>query len=90
MNFEWDEEKRSANLTHHRVDFADAVGVLLDQENLTQEDPDSEGERRFLTLGRSYKGAVLLVVWTERSGDTVRIISARRASPAEARHYREN
>ncbi len=87
MNYEWDEAKREENLRKHGVDFTDAVGALEDPANLTDEDPDAEGEARFLTLGMDLTLRVLLVVWTERAADCVRIISARRASPGEARRY---
>jgi uncharacterized DUF497 family protein len=50
----------------------------------------AENEARFVTLGLGYAGGLLLVVWTERAVDSIRIISARRASPSEARHYRGN
>lgn len=86
MRYEWDETKRQENLRKHGVDFADAVAVLEDPFNITLED-DSEHEARFITLGASAIGSVLYVVWTERSRDIVRIISARRASPGEARNY---
>ncbi len=89
MNFEWDESKRAANIKRHDVDFADAIGALLDPLSITREDPDAEEEARFVTLGCGFIGSVLLVVWTERDEDVVRIISARSASPGEARHYRE-
>ena len=89
MRIEWDETKRASNLRKHRVDFADAVGALLDPQGLTREDEDAEQEPRFLTLGRGYCERLPLVVWTERTGDVIRIISARRASPGEARHYRD-
>lgn len=87
MNYEWDETKRQENIRKHGVDFADAIGALEDPLNLTIEDPDAEGEARFLTLGIDLTLRVLLVVWTERAADRVRIISARRASPGETRRY---
>lgn len=89
MGFEWDESKRAAHLRKHRVDFADAVGALLDPFNRTLEDPDAEDEARYLTLGRGYADEVLLVVWTERDRDVIRIISARKASPGEVRNYED-
>ena len=88
MSFVWDEKKRASNLERHGVDFADAVGALLDPFSVTREDPDAEGEARFVTLGCGVSGSVLLVVWTERDLENIRIISARFASPGEARHYR--
>jgi len=87
MNYEWDEAKRRENLRRHGIDFADAIGALEDPANLTLDDPDAEDEARFLTLGMDWALRVLLVVWTERTADCVRIISARKASPGEARRY---
>lgn len=68
--------------------LADAIGALEDPASLTIEDPDAEGEARFLTLGMDLMLRVLLVVWTERAADRIRIISARKASPGEDRRYR--
>ena len=70
------------------VDFADAIGALEDPAALTMEDGDAQEESRYVTLGMGFTGRVLLVVWAERLLDSIRIISARRASPAEARPYR--
>ena len=89
MRYEWDETKRQENLRKHGVDFADAVGALEDPASLTVEDAVAESEPRYVTLGAGFSGRVLYVVWTERSGDAIRIISARKASPGEASHYRE-
>ena len=87
MRYEWDEAKRAANLAKHGVDFADAVGALEDPASLTDED-DADGEARYVTLGAGYTGRVLYVVWTERGTDAIRLISARKASPGEARAVR--
>lgn len=89
-DYQWDEAKRTANLVKHGVDFANAVGALEDPASLTLEDGEAQGEARYVTLGIGFTGWVLLVVWTERLPDSIRIISARRASPAEARAYRES
>ncbi len=89
MKFEWDEAKRASNLRKHGVDFADAVGALLDPAGLVLEDTHAEGEARYITIGRGYSDRILLVVWTERRADTLRIISARKASPGEARQYED-
>jgi uncharacterized DUF497 family protein len=64
VRIEWDESKRTSNLRKHGVDFADAVGALLDPHNLTREDDDARDEVRFVTLGRGYCDRLLLVVWT--------------------------
>jgi len=87
MKYEWDENKRGLNIDKHGVDFADAVGVLEDSFSLTIEDSDAEGEVRYITLGCDLLGRILYVVWTERDPDTIRLISARKASPGQVRQY---
>lgn len=84
-NFEWDPAKAQANLKKHGVHFAQAATVLEDDYAITIED-DHPTERRFITLGRDETGEVLVVVYTYR-GDSIRLISARKASAAERRTY---
>ena len=85
--FEWDPRKAAANAAKHGVSFEDAVTVFLDPEALDGADQQhSSVESRFLRLGRSASGDLLMVACTfRRSGDaeTIRIISARRASRRE-------
>ena len=85
MEFEWDEAKAESNLRKHRVDFADAATVLHDEQALTFLD-DSSDEERFITLGIDALARVLVVVYTWR-GETVRLISARKADAEERRQY---
>jgi len=87
MRCEWDEAKRQANLQKHGVDFADAAAALEDPGNRTLPDTDAQGEARWITLGLDALLRTLVVVWTERAGDRIRIISARKASRGEGRHY---
>ena len=86
MRVSFDPAKAAWNLRKHNVSFADAAGVLDDPMALTIEDSDSQDERRFVSLGLSSTGVVLLVVYTEES-DRYRLISARRASRREREHY---
>jgi uncharacterized protein len=86
MRIRYDSGKAAANLRKHGVPFADAEGVLLDPLALTVEDPDSEGEARFVTIGMGNAGELLVVVYTERSGE-YRIISARRPTRKERQSY---
>lgn len=86
MRLKHDPLKAAANLRKHGVSFADAEGVLEDPLAITVEDPDSEGERRFVTVGLGNAGEVLVVVWAER-GDECRVISARRPTRKERKHY---
>jgi uncharacterized protein len=86
VDVEFDPAKARANLRKHRVSFADAEQALRDPLAVTIEDPDSEGEHRFVTLGADTLGRILVVVYAFR-GDRIRLISARKASKGEARHY---
>jgi uncharacterized DUF497 family protein len=86
MDFQWDPAKAKANLKKHGVEFADAVGVFDDPEAITVEDPDSEGEQRFVSLGLDMLGRLIVVAYTYR-GDAVRLISARPASQKEVKIY---
>jgi uncharacterized DUF497 family protein len=86
MEVEFDPDKARSNLKRYKVSFAHAEQVLRDPMALTIEDPDSEGEVRFVTLGMDALGRVLVVVHAPR-GDRVRLISARKASAGEAEQY---
>ena len=87
MDFEWDPEKAARNLAKHGVSFQDAATVFGNPLSTTYFDPDhSEGEQRFLSLGMSGRGRLLVVAYTERAGRT-RIISAREASAQERKNY---
>ncbi len=83
---EFDPEKAAANLRKHRVSFAHAEQVLRDPNAMTIEDPDAEGEQRFVTLGLDALGRLLVVVHTPR-GTKTRVISARKASRSESEQY---
>lgn len=89
MRFEWDREKALANMEKHGVTFDEAVTVFRDPLAATFDDPDhSRGERRFITVGHSRQGRLLVVCHTERR-DAVRVISARRATPHERKRHEE-
>lgn len=80
MRFEWDPPKAEANLRAHGVSFAEAVTVLEDDLALTREDADAVEEPRFVTLGLSNLGDLLVVVCAYRDPDIIRVISAWRAN----------
>ncbi len=86
MDIEFDPDKAAENLRKHGVSFAHAEQALRDSDALTVEDPDAEGESRFVTLGMDSLGRILVVVFTPRRQRT-RIISARKASKVEALAY---
>lgn len=87
MEFEWDPDKAAANVKKHGVEFSGAMTVFGDPLERTITDPDhSEGEFRFLSLGVSASGRLLVVAYTEREGRT-RIINAREATAQERKQY---
>ena len=87
MNFEWDENKRRSNQQKHSVDFADVTAVFFDEFTISIEDPDHHNEQRFIAIGMSAKGDLVVVVYAYSDGDTIRIISARRADRPERKIY---
>ena len=89
MDFEWDDAKAEANERKHGVPFSEALTVFGDPLSLTGYDPDhSDDEDRYITMGLSALGRLLIVSHTDR-GDKVRLISAREASPRERRDYED-
>ena len=89
MEFAWDSEKAQSNLAKHGLSFDEAATAFGDPLSLTIPDPDhSDDEDRFVLLGESYAGRLVVVVFTER-GERIRIISARIATPRERRAYEE-
>lgn len=86
MRYEWSEAKAATNLKKHRVRFADAVAVFGDESALTLDDPHPE-EERYVTMGMDAFGRILVVVYTWRGGDSIRLISARRAARREQEQY---
>jgi uncharacterized DUF497 family protein len=89
LPFAWDRAKARANVAKHRVVFDDAVTVFDDPLHRSRQDRDVAGEERWQTLGMA-KGVVLLMVaHTWGDDETVRIISARRATKQERRDYEQ-
>jgi len=88
VRFRPEPAKAASNLKKHGVSFADAEGVLQDPLAVTVEDPDVEGEQRFISIGLGSAGELLVVVWTERD-DECRVISARRATRKERKQYED-
>lgn len=89
MRFEWDESKNLANQKKHGVSFEEASEVFGDDVDALEifDEQHSDVEDRFISIGPIKRGLVL-VVWTERDGDTIRIISARWATTRESQRYR--
>ena len=87
MEFQWDPEKAKRNRKKHRVSFEEAVTVFYDSLAATFDDADhSIGERRFVTIGFSSRGRLLVVSHSER-GEAIRIINARPATARERKRH---
>ena len=87
VEFEWDAAKAASNPFKHGVSFAEAMTVLSDALEVMISDPvHSDAELRFVSMGLSEAGRLLVVAYTERD-QRIRIISARQATPRERRQY---
>ena len=90
MQFEWDEEKAGMNLKKHGVSFAEAETVFGDSlARIFDDEEHSHDERRNGIVGHSVKKRLLIVSFTEKENDTIRIISARETTPKERRKYED-
>ncbi|HTG33980.1 MAG TPA: BrnT family toxin [Thermoanaerobaculia bacterium] len=90
MEFEWDPRKAAKNLATHGVSFEEAATVFADSLSWTFPDPGhSLGESRYIMVGTSRRGRILMVSYTDRD-DGIRIISAREATRPERRFYEES
>ncbi|GCA77709.1 hypothetical protein MiTe_04565 [Microcystis aeruginosa NIES-2520] len=89
MQFEWNKNKAVKNLSNHGVSFEEAKTVFDDPLYVDFYDPEhSESEERYLIVGESDRGRLLIVSYTER-GDVIRLISAREVTQTEREAYEE-
>ena len=90
IRFTWDGSKASLNKRKHGISFEEAQTVFYDENAIEYFDPDhSEDEDRFIMLGFSFKLRMLVVCYCTRTRNTIRIISARKATRHEAENYRK-
>lgn len=89
LEFDWDPKKAASNLRKHRVSFEEAASVFNDELATVYEDPDhSHHERRYLSIGASERGRLLIIAYSYR-GVKVRIINARQGTKQEREMYEE-
>lgn len=89
MQFEWNDDKATSNLSKHGVSFEEAKTVFDDPLYVDFYDPDhSEDEERYLLVGHSSQERLLIVSYTER-GNSIRLISAREVTRTEREAYEE-
>jgi uncharacterized DUF497 family protein len=88
LRFEWDAAKAAGNLSKHGVSFEEAATAFGDPLSLTVDDPDHSDEFRFITVGSSAGGRVLVIIHTDRE-NVIRLISASSATRRERRNYEQ-
>ena len=89
IEFEWDKNKATANLSKHGVSFDEAKTVFDDSLFVDFYDPDhSDDEHRYLIIGQSHRNRILIVSYNER-GNVTRLISARVTTRRERKAYEE-
>lgn len=89
MEFEWDDDKAESNVRKHGIEFTEAITVFGDPLAMTGYDPyHSDEEDRYITMGLSVTGRLIIVSHTDR-GEKVRIISAREATRGERKDYED-
>lgn len=87
MQFEWNKDKAKVNLSKHEVSFDEAKTVFDDPLYIDFHDPDhSKDEDRYILIGQSDQGRLMVVSYTERK-QKIRLISARKATPKEKEAY---
>jgi len=87
FTFEWDEEKANSNLKKHKISFEEGITIFNDPFLLTFHDLEhSEFQERYINIGTSVNGRILILIHTERK-DNIRIISCRKATSTERKAY---
>lgn len=88
INFDYDPNKAKSNLEKHGISFDEAMSVFYDDYAVQFFDNEhSDDEDRFIMLGMSNQARLLIVCHCERENNTIRIISARRATKKESGYY---
>jgi uncharacterized DUF497 family protein len=88
MKFEWNRQKNKANVEKHGLDFADAYRVFESPMLVKLDDREEYGEDRWIGIGLM-DTRVVVIVFTEPQADTIRVISFRKATTDERRHYEQ-
>jgi len=88
MHFEWDEQKNRTNISKHGLDFADAWEIFVAPILTVLDDREDYGEDRWIGIGL-LKSRVVVVIYTERGEDNIRIISLRKALTHERLRYEQ-
>jgi uncharacterized DUF497 family protein len=88
VDFEWDDQKNEENIRKHGIDFADVSEIFNSPMLIDLDDRVDYDEERWIGIGL-LRTLVAVVIFTERANDTVRIISARKATRYERKRYEQ-
>ena len=86
MQVTWDSKKAESNFKKHKIRFSDAEMALYDPFAMTLEEQIVAAQQRFVSIGSDAVGRVIVIVYSYRA-DTIRLISARKATPSERKQY---
>lgn len=86
INFEWDDAKAKLVIKELKVTFEECCTAILDENSITQQDYRDYDEERFITVGMSNQGRILMVIWTPR-GDNIRLITGFKANSLQILEY---
>lgn len=88
MEFEWDETKNTANISKHHIDFADAIEIFQHPILTGIDNRENYREERWIGIGQM-QNRTIVIVYVEYQNDSIRIISARKATQREKKYYEE-
>ena len=88
LKFEWDENKNAVNIRKHKIDFEDIPEIFQQPILIDYDGRQNYGEERWLGIGL-LRNVAVAVAFTERGKNTIRIISARKATKEERQKYDE-
>ena len=88
MKLTYDPDKNKINIQKHGISLSETEAVFYDPFAIVKEDKDHD-ESRLVAIGTGNNGVVLTVCYTYKTDDEIRVISARKASKGERKHYEE-
>jgi uncharacterized protein len=90
MRYLWDPAKCRENIRKHGIDFSD-VPMIFDHPTVQYSDDRYDyGEERWIAIGILSSHLIAVVVYVEKTEDTIRIISARKANKHEENYYKSS
>jgi uncharacterized DUF497 family protein len=86
MEFEWDEKKNTENIHKHGLDFTEAVNIFQNPLLMKLDTRHDYTEERYIGIG-TLNGRIIVIIYTKRGNDKIRVISLRKANSREKNIY---